>query len=162
MVLRIAYTIFLGLIVATFIGVGIAAFYRAPKMPETSVSKVMREPSATEAATLEEEKRRDQRRWEENNKVQKLYDRNVSAIALSFAVVLLIVSLIFFKQIAIISDGLLLGSVFTLLYSIVRGFNADDEMFRFIVVAVGLVIALFLGYIKFVKPQHFTNIKKQL
>lgn len=61
-------------------------------------------------------------------------------------------SLTVVKNLIYIADGVLLGGVLTLLYSIVRGFGSQDTMFRFVVVSIGLVIALLLGYIKFIKP----------
>ena len=33
----------------------------------------------------------------------------------------------------------------------IRGFGAGNEMFRFIVVSIGLAVAIFLGYWRFVK-----------
>lgn len=153
MILRLVYIIFLGLLLATFIGVGIAAFYPSPVVPEPdlSYSKIAPREGTTEAAQLQEQEIRNQKVWQEHNKKTQLYSRNVSAIALGFAIILLIVSLTLFNKILIISDGILLGSVFTLIYSIIRGFESQDEKFRFIVVTIGLIIALFLGYIKFVK-----------
>jgi hypothetical protein len=44
------------------------------------------------------------------------------------------------------------GGILTFGYSVVRGFGADDNTFRFIIVSVGLVIALGLGYIRFARP----------
>lgn len=158
-VIRFAYMLFLGLLVATFIGVGVAAFYKPPKMPGSDMvsparvvpdAKVNPE-SATQSAEAVVQDTAYQKEWEAFSEKQKIYDRNVSAIVLGFAVALFVVSLLFFKKILIISDGLLMGSVFTLIYSIVRGFNSQDEIFRFFVVSIGLVIALILGYLKFVK-----------
>jgi hypothetical protein len=59
--------------------------------------------------------------------------------------------LIFFKKIMVIADGVLLGGVLTLTYSIVRGFNTNDDIYRFLVVGAGLAAAMILGYLKFVK-----------
>ena len=55
-------------------------------------------------------------------------------------------------SILFIADGLLLGGVLTLLYSVIRGFGTEDNMFRFVVVSVGFAISLFLGYVKFIQP----------
>lgn len=67
---------------------------------------------------------------------------------------MLILSLNFSKKIPVIADGLLLGGVLTLAYSVVRGFNTNDDVFRFLVVGAGVIIAMILGYIKFVKPSR--------
>jgi len=65
-----------------------------------------------------------------------------------------IASLTFFKKILIIADGLLLGGLLTLIYSVMRGFGTEDNILRFIVVTVGLIISLFLGYVKFIRPSE--------
>ena len=51
-----------------------------------------------------------------------------------------------------IADGLLIGGLFTLVYSIGWGFSAEDNTYRFLVVTVGLLVALGLGYAKFIAP----------
>jgi hypothetical protein len=75
-------------------------------------------------------------------------------ITLGLAVLALIVSLLFLNKILIISDGLMLGGVFTLVYSIILGFSTEDARYRFVIVSVGLLITLGLGYIKFIKPNQ--------
>ena len=96
---------------------------------------------------------------EEFNKVEKqfmkssqVYNRNVSIIAIVGSVILVVASLTLFKALPVIADGLLLGGVLTLLYSVIRGFETEGNMFRFIVVSIGLFISLALGYVKFIKP----------
>jgi hypothetical protein len=81
------------------------------------------------------------------------YNRNVSLLTLVAAVLLLAIGLTIFRATALMADGLTLGAVFTLSYSIVRGFGTDDNSFRFLVVTAGLAVALVLGYVKFVRPQ---------
>jgi hypothetical protein len=156
MFLRIVYSVFIGILTATFVGVGIAAFYIAPKQPEFPAALSYPKVSPTEEATISAQQIQQQeefnRQQQEFSRVNKLYNRNVSIIALAAAVLILIASLTLFKTILLIADGLLLGGVLTLLYSIGRGFGTDDNMFRFIVVAIGLLISIVLGYIKFIKP----------
>jgi len=72
-------------------------------------------------------------------------------MSLAAAIAILLVSLTIIRNLAYIADGVLLGGVLTLLYSIVRGFGSEDEKFRFIVVSIGLITALALGYIKFLR-----------
>jgi len=153
MVLRLVYTIFLGLLLATFIGVGIAAFYKSPKQPEPFYGPTVVEPvpTATDTAKMDKFYENDRLRWEDHSKKQRVYDRNVAAIAMIAAVIYLIAGLLLATRILLLSDGLLFGSIFTLIYSIARGFNSDDEIIRFGIVTVGLGIALVLGYIKFVR-----------
>ncbi len=81
------------------------------------------------------------------------YNRNVSIITLSTAMVLLAASLAFEKKIKIIADGVLLGGVFTLLYSLGRSFASGDTKYTFADVSIGLAVAIYLGYHRFVKVQ---------
>ena len=91
---------------------------------------------------------------DEYNRKMKPYNRNVSAVTLSAAVILLTVSLAFEKKIKIIADGIMLGGVFTLLYSLGRSFASEDTKYTFVVVSVGLIVAIYLGYHRFIKAQE--------
>ncbi len=155
MVLKLSYTIFIGILLSLFIGVGIAAFYSQPESPEypPEFSKPYQvTPNSTESAEMEKEQRVFDERNREFQKVNEEYNKNVSLIALICAVTFLLLGLVLARKLDIISDGLLLGGILTLIYSIIRGFGANDDIFRFIVVSIGLLIALVLGYIKFVRP----------
>lgn len=158
MLIKYVYIVFLGLILATFVGVGIAAFYKGPTYPDTpAMLKYARPYPETTTATPSGEYIKEQEAFDAKSKeFQKSlenYNRNVSMISVGFAILMLVLSLTLFKQILVIADGLLLGGVLTLAYSIVRGFSSNDDVFRFLVVAVGLGAALILGYLKFVAPQ---------
>jgi len=115
---------------------------------------------ATYSAQMQKEQMRYERLSNEYTKIRENYQRNVSILALSAAIIILVLSLTLLRHLLVIADGMLLGGVFTLLYSIVRGFESHDEQYRFIVVSIGLLIALILGYIKFVKPTTAPKTKK--
>lgn len=155
MLIKYVYIVFLGIILATFVGVGIAAFYKGSVYPETPL---LLKYSAPQTATPSAEYIRNQEAFDAQSKqYQKdleMYNRNVSMISLAFSILMLILSLNFAKKIPVIADGLLLGGVLTLAYSVVRGFNTNDDVYRFLVVGAGLVVAMILGYIKFVKPSR--------
>lgn len=150
MIVRIAYTVFIGILLATFVGVGIAAFYPSPKQPEYPIELTKPRPIGSEDKGYSEEEIQKQqgneRAQREFQKQSHLYNKNVSIAAVTAAVIILVVSLLFLSKILFLADGLLLGGVLTLLYSIIRGFESGDEMFRFVVVTFGLVVALLLGY----------------
>lgn len=162
MVIRIIYTIFLGLLVALFVGVGIATFYKAPEPPEYPVVLEKGPPpvrETTETPAQKAERIQYEQALEKNREAEKafqkeivIYHRNASIISLVAAILVLIISLTLLNKIHVLSDGLLLGGVLTVLYSIILGFQSDDEKYRFILVSVGLIIALVLGYIRFIKP----------
>lgn len=147
--LKSLYTVFLGGLIALFVGLGIAAFYPQPKAPESPYMEKAIEGNLSDqqqAAEKEFQKKETAYRQEIG-----VYNRNVSVWSLSFAIVILVASLLIAGKIEIIPDGLLLGSVFTLIYSIGRGFGTDDARFRFVIVTVGLVVTMVIGYLKFLK-----------
>ncbi len=165
MMIKFLYSLFLGILVALFIGLGISAFYEAPKSPEypTVLESTAERPVPGPDGTIKEteaQKAAREKYDKEQKQYQKdfgLYNRNVSIIAMVAAVIILVVSLTLTATIQLISDGLLLGGVFTLLYSVVRGFMAEDNKYRFIVVTVGLIVSLVIGYLKFIRHEEKTK-----
>lgn len=156
MILKYIYIVFIGVLLTTFIGVGIAAFYPGPKRPEPPAILQYCSAEIIKDGKLSQEFRSEEEKFDKEVKIYETkaqrYNRDVSVISLATAILILIASLIFFRKIYLIADGLLLGGVLTLVYSIIRGFSSQDDKFRFIVVSVGLVISLVLGYLKFIKP----------
>ena len=155
MILKIIYSIFIGGLFAVLVGVGIAAFYPEPKPPEyPSALKIPREggqnqPVFNELKGEQEEFDRLEKAFEQN---LETYNRNVSIIAIVASIITLVVSLTLFGKLLLIADGLLLGGVLTLLYSIIRGFGSGNNKFQFIIVSLSFTVALILGYIKLAKP----------
>ena len=158
MVLKLGYTIFIGVLLAIFVGVGIAAFYPQPKHPETPLLLKLYKPpieplsDSTISAQLEEEQKAFDEAFKMFMEKMEKYNRNVSIISLIAAILILIISLTLFRKLLIIADGLLLGGVITLLYSVARVFGSGDDKLRFLVVSVGLTVSLMLGYLKFIEP----------
>ncbi len=150
MLLRYGYVVFIGILLALFIGVGIAAFYPGPQTPEYSYPQP-KELTATDSATTRQEDLKQQAEWKQFQVKSEDYNKNVAMIAIVFSLLALVTSLLFAKYISLLADGVLLGSVFTLIYAIIRSFGTQDFKFMFIVISVGLAIALFLGYRKFIK-----------
>lgn len=150
MVIKIIYTLFLALLVAFFVGLGIDAFYPGPTMPvyPTELDQVKQGcEESLEQQALRKQFNEAQVKYMEDSKP---YNRNVSIISLIAAIIILVVSLTLISKIKMIADGILLGGVFTTIYSIVRGIMCQSSQFRFIIVTIGLVIAFILGYIKFI------------
>lgn len=155
--LKVIYTLFMGLLLATFVGVGIAAFRPAPVYPtcgERIVLSVTPTDQKNETPELKQQREDCQAQVDAHEMNQKRYMRNVSITALTCALLFLAIGLLFAKQIALLADGFLLGGLFTLVYSVGTGFATEDNRYRFIVVSVGLLIALLLGYLKFVRPEQ--------
>lgn len=150
---KVLYTIFLALLIALFYGLGVAAFYPSPKAPETPVSIGKVEPAQMTAEEKQASLDFEQANQKYNVEMQT-YNRNVSMITLVLAVVSLVVSLLLIGGVQIISDALLLGAGFTLIYSIGLGLATGDARYRFIIVSVGLGITLIVGYLKFIRQRE--------
>jgi hypothetical protein len=155
MVLRFIYTLLIGIFLAVFVGVGISAFYKGPAYPEMPAELKFCSPEFNKVEQSDELKSKAEA-FDKEEKLYReqsqLYNRNVSIVAVIAAVFLVISSLTLFRKILLIADGILLGGVLTLLYSTIRGFGTEDTRFLFIVVSVGLIISLLLGYVKFIQP----------
>ena len=67
------------------------------------------------------------------------------------ATLAMVVSLVRASQLPVISNGLLLGGVFTMLYGVGWIIATDVSKARFVVMAIALVITLALGYLRFVR-----------
>lgn len=154
MVLKYIYTVFLAILIVAFVGFGIAAFYKQPKYPEYPIElSVESDPimKTTESAELKAKRLVYEKSSRDFQKIIEDYNMNVSIIALVISLGILVISITLISKINFIADGTLLGGVFTLIYSIIRGFSSGDEMFRFIVVAIGLGVTIFLGYWRFAR-----------
>jgi len=154
MLIKSFYTLFLALLIALFIGLGIDSFYQSPKRPNYPVKSILIDKE--EGGLSEEQLILEKKYNEEQDKYMKelkVYNRNVSVTSLVASIIILVFSLTFMAKIKMIADGILLGGVFTTAYGIIRGFMSDNSHFRFLVVAIGLIVALVLGYVKFIRPQ---------
>jgi hypothetical protein len=161
-VLKAVYTVFLGVILALFVGLGVRTFYPPPEMPEFPIElsvPMNTEPTDEELAQQQEAQREYEianRAWMEENEA---YNRNVTTVSLAASVVMLGLSLLFEKRNRVLANGVMLGSLFTLIYSIFRGFMSGDTTLTFITVTIGLGIVLFLGYRRFFQPRTQTPVE---
>jgi hypothetical protein len=149
-ILKLVYTFFLGLLLAIFVGMGVNTFYQPPKAPEypQELRQVIKEPDLLQPTA---EQQAFDKQMEEYSEESKAYSRNVSVITLIAAVAFLAISLLSEKKIRVIADGIMLGGLFTLLYSLIRGFASEDSKYTFVAVSIGLAIVLYLGYHRFVR-----------
>lgn len=152
--IKFFYTIFLALLIALFVGLGISAFYPGPKEPQYPAELSVDKPGCEESQELKNTRIEFERANRDFSENFKSYSRNVSIISISAAILILIASLTLLSRIKMMADGILLGGVFTTIYSIIRGVLSEDTKFRFLIVTVGLIIALILGYIKFIKTKE--------
>ena len=156
--IKTLFAVLLGVLLAFFVGLGIEAFYPAenyPEQPKALSEAQYIKPTVPENGMSEEQL---QAQKEYNDEIKAYQDRrerhsrNVSAIAIVASIVLMILSLtILQKTDSVFPDGFLLGAILTLIYGIIRGFEGSDNKFRFLLVAIGLAVALTLGYFKFIR-----------
>jgi len=156
MLIKSLYIVFIGLLFATCVGVGIAAFYPKPVPPTYPNQPTY----STKPAQTPEVTAQDAAKINEYDKLQtayqaksERYNRNVALLAVGFSLAILVISLILLKSVELIANGVMLGGVFTLIYGIARSFASGDQKFMFVVVTFGLLVALILGYIKLIKPK---------
>lgn len=157
-ILKFLFVLFIGVLVALFVGVGIDTFYESPKYPEYKCaspkgmpSEVRKEgPTQAELDEMNKCSEEMSRQSDEFSVKRKIYSRNVSSIAVIFAALIVAGSILFLGHILLIADGLLLGGIGTLIYSVVHSFSSDNNIFRFIIISIGLAIVITSGYFRFV------------
>ncbi len=152
-VLQVLYMLFLGIVIAAFVGLGVDTFYTSPKAPEyPQILQDQQYKSVPTDQTAEEKAA--QKTYDESQKKyseeMKVHSRNVSIVVMIFAVVALALSLTVLVKWEIIANGFLLGGVFTMAYSIILGMTTEDVKFRFLVISLAALVTLGLGYVKFI------------
>lgn len=151
---KLVYTFILGVIIALFIGIGVQAFYEPPKAPEYRSAEV----SAKLSTPTEEELQKQQEFQKQFEAEQKVYEqarheysRNVAIILLVLAVAVIVTAFVVAPKVIFLSDGILLGGLFTLLHSIIRGFSANDTKILFAISTAAVAVVLYLGYRRFLQ-----------
>lgn len=141
-VLRIIFTLFVGAIVALFIGFGIHTFDPPPPAPDLGGIELKQNPTGEEVARINAAQKAYQAESES-------YSREVSLISMGAAVVLLAGSLLLERRNPVMANGILLGGLFMLVYGVGRGFASRDTTALFVALGVALGIVLFLGFRRF-------------
>lgn len=149
--IKTIYAIFLGIMIALFLGWGIEVFYNSPKMPDypSELSYAKGDLSTTQQA-IQTKFDQDQKAYQEE---MKGYNGNVSLIAFGLSLILFVISLVLIKGIPFVSDSILLGGAFTLVYGLGRGLASGNNKIQLLSAAIALIIAFVAGYFKFVKAE---------
>lgn len=164
--LQTIFGIFLGLMVTAFIGVGAYTFYPSPqeqhqrrRVELERQEQAIRNAKAPEDLTpadrtnlqaIQTERNREQ---DASQLAFKAWGRTTSIVLVVFATLTMAVSLVRADRLPVISNGLLMGGVFTMLYGVGWIIVTDASTTRFVVMSVALVITLALGYLRFVRGQ---------
>jgi hypothetical protein len=150
--------------------VGVFTFYPGPEAPDDPRQEQMDDLFKEQDRLLQKSdggqvSEADQRRLdeirdeidavnEELNDERTVWARNTSIVLIVFATVLMVVSLVLPEPMTVISNGTLLGGLFTMVYGTGWSFAGDDSRARFVVVSAALVLTLVFGYVKFVRPHQ--------
>lgn len=165
--LQLIFSLFLGALLVVVIGVGVWTFYPEPfgqlSPEQQQIDKLYREQErvgggkfgAGVNTTAAVEAERIQKQIDDlQRKMQKQRDnwaRNTSIILLSFATVLMAISLFLPEHMPVFSNGILLGGLFSIIYGTGWSFAGGDSRARFYVVLVALLLTVGIGYLRFIR-----------
>jgi hypothetical protein len=79
---------------------------------------------------------------------------STSVILIVIATMLMAVALALGDSVTVLSNGILLGGLFTMLYGVGWGLASGNSVTRFLVLVAALVVSLALGYLKFVRGRR--------
>jgi hypothetical protein len=162
--LQIIFSFFLGLMVTAFVGVGVYTFHPPDKVLERQLLELDREEQAMGVGRASDElTEEDRARMQElmdarnaaidaNQDSRDAWGRSTSMILITFATLVMVVSLVRSDQLPVISNGLLLGGVFTMVYGVGWIVVSDTSLTRFLVLTAALTITLALGFVRFAMP----------
>lgn len=140
--LQTIYSFFLGLVTVAFVGIGVYTFYPEPKYPTELQYGYNGEPTKEQQDALRAAQ-------EAYNILRQDWALYTSIILLICATVILVISLIRSERLPVISNGLLLGGVFTMIYAVIMTMQGVQSPTRFAVVTVALITTVGIGYLKF-------------
>ncbi len=161
--LRTIFSFFLGLMLTAFVGVGVYTFYPPPETFESQIRDLVRREEAirtsrpsdalttAERDQVEEINRQRRELVDAAAEARKPWARGTSVVLIVFATLAMALSLVRSDQLPVISNGMLLGGVFTMLYGVGWIVATDTSITRFLVMTAALLITLGLGYVRFVR-----------
>lgn len=167
--LQTIFSFFLGLMVLAFIGIGVNTFYPQPEAWDTpEMRELQDEQNRIYQVTKGEITTQDQRRLEEiqdemrvmtdqAEASRQVWARNTSIVLILFATLVMGVSLVRSDQLRVISNGLLLGGLFTMVYGVGWIIFSGESVARFAVIVFALLVTLALGYLRFVRGRTAEN-----
>lgn len=171
--LQFIFSLFLGVLLVVVVGVGVWTFYQEPDLSDDpaqeQLDKLYREQerlnskpgiSGEVVLTPADTKRLDEMQEEIEDlqkEVQSKRDdwaRTTSIILITFATVLMGVSLTLPEAMKVFSNGFLLGGMFTLIYGTGWSFAGGDSRARFYVVLFALLLSVGFGYLRFIRSRR--------
>ena len=168
--LRTIFSFFLGLILTAFIGIGVYIFHPPSKQFDSQIRELEHrqeeirssgqpgELSTEDRDRLQEISRQRNELVDAAAEARKPWGIRTSIILIVFSTLALSVSLVRARQLSVISNGLLLGGVFTMLYGVGWIVATDTSITRFLVMTASLVVTVGLGYVRFVRSAATTPV----
>lgn len=166
-ILQVIYAVFLGALLTAIVVVGITTF--APVQDEAVVAQIedrnreiedlytCKDPTGGCELTPQEEARAVELQrqlddlYSEQERIRQEWNRSAGLVAVGIATVLLALSLVRWDRAIVLSNGLLLGGLFTMVYGLGLTLAGGEDAFRFVVLVVALVLVVGLGYLRFAR-----------
>jgi hypothetical protein len=161
--LRTIFSFFLGLMFTLFVSIGVYTFHPPPAKYDAQIKELKQneqeirasrpssELTAEEHEQIQDLSRQRMELADANEEARKPWLLSSSIILIVFSTLALVVSLVRSEQLHVISNGLLLGGVFTMLYGVGWIAFTGVSVVRFGVMTIALVITVGLGYVRFVR-----------
>jgi hypothetical protein len=150
--------------VTAFVGVGVYTFYPSPDAQfRARIEALSRQEQAIrnsqpESALTPADRSKMQKVIDDRNGIldasrasTEAWAGRTSIILVALATISMALSLTAVAQLPVISNGLLMGGVFTMLYGVGWVIASGTSTARFVVMSLALVITLALGYLRFVR-----------
>jgi hypothetical protein len=171
-ILQAIFAIFLGLMITAVVGVGVYTFHPSPADAiqeqvdalyqqrgqidgcggsTPSQCRSWDQLSADERAQVEAIDSQVQDLQEQAQSEREAWSQTTSIVLIGIATGLMAISLLLGESLTVLSNGILLGGLFTMLYGVGWGIASGNSMTRFVVLVVALLASLGLGYLKFVR-----------
>ncbi len=168
--LRTIFAFFLGLMLTAFVGVGVYTFHPPPQRFDNEIRDVGRREQALRDARAPNElttadrdslQALDRRRNEliDAGAAARIpWARTTSITLIVVATLTMAASLLGADRLHVISNGLLLGGVFLMLYGVGWIIATDTSVARFVVITIALAVTLGLAYARFVRRAPRTDV----
>lgn len=164
-ILMAIYAVFLGGVITAFSAVGLFTFYPTPTAGQSQIEQLDQREAAIysgckdAACTLTADDRAEARAielereelWRVQRAAEEQWSRTSGIIMISIATLLLALSLIRWDRAIVISNGLLLGGLFTMVFGIGLTLAGGESVSRFVVLTIALGITVALGYLRFAR-----------
>jgi hypothetical protein len=132
----------IAIIFVFFIGFGIEAFYDSPQYDDFCEDNFRPDPNITKEMMQERDNC-----YDELRDARDKYNRNVFIITSVIGIIVLLGTVTIIKK-NVVSTGLFLGAILTIIYGTIRYWNGLGDYLRFILLGLILGILIWLGYKK--------------